>query len=104
LIVRSTDRITIVAAEDIDWIASANNYVLLHVGTATHILREKIGLLEARLEPGRFVRISRSALVNVRCIHEIVQEGSGHVLVMRNGARQPITRGIRDVLTQIEVA
>ena len=51
-------------AEEIDWIESANNYVVLHAGRAAHVLRETLTELATRLEPRHFLRISRSAAVN----------------------------------------
>jgi two-component system LytT family response regulator len=72
LLVRGSDRIIVVAVEDIDWIGSADNYVLLHVGSATHVLREKLCDLAIRLETGPFLRISRSALIHLHRVREII--------------------------------
>ncbi len=54
-----------VAADSIDWIEAADNYVVLHAGTRQYLVRETMSNMESRLEPGRFIRIRRSAIVNV---------------------------------------
>ncbi len=63
--VRHRDRILVLPAEDVDWIAAEDNYVRVHARGASHLLRESLSALEARLDPGRFVRIHRSTLVNL---------------------------------------
>jgi two-component system, LytTR family, response regulator len=71
LIVRSSGRIYFVRTEDIDWIEAAANYVRLHVGKEDHLLREGLTALEKKLDPGRFVRIHRSTIVNLERIQEL---------------------------------
>ena len=60
-----------VKIDDIDWIEAADNYVELHVGKQSHLLREKMSVLETRLAPEKFVRISRSTIVNVERLKEL---------------------------------
>lgn len=103
LIVRMGDRMIIVAAETIEWIESANNYVILHVGRDTHILRQTMSELENRLPKGQFLRISRTAIVNLSLVREIRQDDGGHVMVLSCGEKLPITRGIREVQARLEV-
>jgi len=104
LIVRGTESIAVVAADDVDWIGSADNYVVLYVGKTSHILRETMTAIESRLAPGQFLRLSRSTLVNVRRVRNIEQTEDGHAVVMADGQRLPITRGIREVLSRLETA
>lgn len=54
-----------IAAHDIDWIEALGDYAGLHVGKHTHLLRESLRLLEARLNPEHFVRVHRSSIVRV---------------------------------------
>lgn len=63
--VRSRGEIYFVRAEDIDWIDAEGNYVALHAGGRTHLVRETIKSVEARLDPSKFVRVHRSAIINV---------------------------------------
>jgi len=102
LIVRMGERMIVVPAADIDWIESANNYVVLHVGRETHVLRETLTELEIRLPKGQFLRISRTAIANLNRVREIRQDGGGHVMVLSGGDKLPITRGIREVQSRLE--
>lgn len=102
LIVRTGERMIVVSATDIDWIESANNYVVLHVGRDNHVLRETLTELENRLPKGQFLRISRTAIVNLGRVREIRQDDGGHVMVLGGGEKLPITRGIRDVQARLE--
>src|SRR5262249_33746961 len=68
LMVKSGGRIYFVRIEEIDWIEAAGNYVHLHVGKDDHLLRESLSGLEKKLDPGEFVRIHRSAIVNLERI------------------------------------
>jgi two-component system LytT family response regulator len=98
LAVKTAERIVLLKTEQIDWLEAAGNYVVLHVGKQTHILRETLGSLEAKLDPDRFLRISRSALVNVEQIKELQPLFKGeYVVVLHNGQQLTMTRGIREV-------
>ncbi|HUQ18298.1 MAG TPA: LytTR family DNA-binding domain-containing protein [Gemmatimonadaceae bacterium] len=63
--VKSRGEIYFVRAEDIDWIDAEGNYVALHAGGRTHLVRETIKSVESRLDPSKFVRVHRSAIINV---------------------------------------
>ena len=102
LIVRMGERMIVVAVDTIDWIESADNYAILHFGRETHVLRETLTELETRLARGQFLRISRTAVVNLDRVREIQQEGGGHVMVLTGNVRIPITRGIREVQARLE--
>jgi two-component system LytT family response regulator len=69
--VRSGNRIAIVHAKDVDWIEAQGDYACLHVGGAEHLLRETLGRLEQGLDPARFARVHRSAIVNLARVAEI---------------------------------
>ena len=102
LIVRTGERMIVVPAVDIDWIESANNYVVLHVGRDNHVLRETLTELEIRLPKGQFLRISRTAIANLNRVREIRQDDGGHLMVLSGGEKLPITRGIREVQARLE--
>lgn len=76
-VVRSGGRARFIAVEDVDWIESAENYVCLHAGGESGLLRETMNSLEARLQPAQFVRIHRALLVNASRIREISALGGG---------------------------
>ncbi|PTY01451.1 DNA-binding response regulator [Verrucomicrobia bacterium LW23] len=96
--VRNGERIQFVPVEEIDWVEAAGNYVVLHVGAATHILRETMSALEEQLPPEVFYRASRSAIVNLHTIKEILTGAAGEQLaVLTTGHRLPVTRSIREL-------
>lgn len=99
LAVKSSGRIVLVKLEDIDWIEAADNYVELHVGTETHLLRETMSTLEARLGAGVFVRISRSTIVNVNRVKELQPLFHGdYAVLLHDGHRLTLSRNYREKL------
>ena len=103
IIIRHAERMLIVKTEEIDWIESASNYVVLHCGTNTHIARETLNSLEENLSPEQFLRISRFSIVNINRLRELKQSPDGDYTVsIGNGLDLPITRGIREVLDRLE--
>jgi two-component system, LytTR family, response regulator len=69
--VHTGSRIQIVAAEDVEWIGTAGDYVELHAGGRSFLLRETMASLEQRLDPARFLRIHRSRIVKSGRIQEL---------------------------------
>jgi two-component system LytT family response regulator len=89
---------------DIDWAEAADNYVNLHVGTESHLFRETMNALERRLSAKQFVRISRSAMVNIEQIKELQPMFHGeYVVVLRNGTKLTLTRGYREKLRELSL-
>jgi two-component system, LytTR family, response regulator len=87
-VVHSGSKDLFVNVDEIAWIEAADYYVSLHVADKTHLLRESIKKLEEQLDPRRFIRIHRSAIVNINCVREIHREArsEGWVL-LSNGDR-----------------
>jgi two-component system LytT family response regulator len=99
LVVRSSGRVYFVRTSDIDWCEAAGNYVCLHVGEQSHLVRETMAHLESQLDSQRFVRIHRSTIVNVDRIQELRSSFNGeHVVLLRSGTRLTLSRGYRDTL------
>jgi two-component system LytT family response regulator len=104
LAVKTNGRIVFLRVTDLDLVEAADNYVKLYAGKETHLLRETLGTLEVKLPPGRFVRISRSAIVNVESIKELHPLFHGEYSVaLKNGTRATLTRGYREHLQQLGV-
>jgi two-component system LytT family response regulator len=100
--VHSEDRTFFLRAESIDWIEAAGNYLQVHVGTLTHTVRGTMTRLETSLDPARFVRISRSAIVNIDRIQEIQPWFQGaHVVILRDRTRLTTSRRYRRSLSQL---
>jgi two-component system LytT family response regulator len=99
LAIKSAGRIVFLRAEEIDWIGAADYYVELHVGGKAHLLREAMTKLEARLDPAKFLRIHRSAIVNVDRVQEIRASAHGDgAVVLRDGTKLKLSRSHRDKL------
>ncbi len=103
LLVSSGDRIIVVKTSAIQWIEAADNYVKLHVTGAAHLMHESMRSLEQRLDPSAFVRVHRSAIVNVDCIHEIQPWYAGAlVVVLQSGQRLTVSRSYRKRLLALD--
>jgi two-component system LytT family response regulator len=99
LVVKSAGRVIFLNVEEIDWIEAAANYVRIHTGKESHLMRESIGRMAERLDSSRFVRVHRSVIVNVSKIRELQACNSGeYILVLRNGKQLPCSRGYRSAL------
>jgi two-component system LytT family response regulator len=92
LMVRSGSKELFLTVKEIAWIEAADYYACLHVAEKQYLLRETIKSLETKLDPKQFVRIHRSAIVNVGFVREIHRQGrtDGWVL-LANGERPRMT-------------
>jgi two-component system, LytTR family, response regulator len=98
LTIKTDDRLVVLRAEDIDSIEAAGNYVSVHAGKDSHILRDTLANLEAQLAPEKFLRISRATIVNLDRVKELQPGFKGeHVVVLRDGRKLAMTRGLREV-------
>jgi two-component system LytT family response regulator len=101
LVVKSGGRLFFLRTDEIDWVEAAGNYVRLHVGNTSHLLRETMTAMEARLDPEKFVRIHRCRIVNVDRIQEMQPWLNGeYAVVLRTGARLTLSRGYREKLQE----
>lgn len=99
LVIRTSGRVVFLDLNEIDWIEAAANYVKLHSGKDSYLLREGIGHLASKLDPERFVRIHRSSIVNVSRIRELQPCESGeYIAVLKNGKELSCSRGCRPQL------
>jgi two-component system LytT family response regulator len=94
--IRSGGRVTFLPVEEIDWIEAADNYVRIHAGKETHLVRQTLQSMEESLPPTMFVRIHRSTIVNVSRIREIQPWfGGEYVVSLRNGTKVHTSRRYR---------
>jgi two-component system LytT family response regulator len=99
LVIKSGSRVTILGVKDIDWIEADGDYVRVHSGRAWHVLRETMKRLETQFDPGRFVRIHRSTIVNVERIKELQPYFHGeYVVVLQDGTHLKLSRGYKEHL------
>ena len=102
-LVRHDRRVVVVRAADVDWMEAAGNYVILHKGGENHVLRESLLALEQRLDARQFARVSRSAIVNLDRVTMLVPaEDHGFMIVLNDGVRLPLTRGLRYLQERLE--
>ncbi|HSK71344.1 MAG TPA: LytTR family DNA-binding domain-containing protein [Pyrinomonadaceae bacterium] len=101
IVVKTAGRIFFVNAEEIDWFEAADNYVKLHVGRETHLVRETVSRLESRLDPNQFLRIHRSIIVNVERIKELHPLFNGVFSIrLKDGTELTSGRGFRKNLAR----
>ncbi len=102
LAVKSGGHVVWVKLDEVDWIGSADNYAELHVGAKSHLLRETMAALETRLDPKKFVRISRSVIVNAPHIKELKRLFYGGCeITLQDGTKLTLSRRYRDKLKQL---
>jgi two-component system LytT family response regulator len=99
LAIRDGGRTVLVPLAELDWVEAADYYVQLHVGTKCYLHREPLRDLEARLDPQRFVRIHRSAIVAIDRVAELRPSARGdHCVRLRDGTELKLSRTRRSRL------
>lgn len=99
LMVKTHQRIQFIRTEDIDWVEAAGNYVQLHVGTETHLLRQTMTALAQRLDPEQFLRIHRSTIVNLDRVRDVHTMFNGEYEVrLHDGTQLTLSRSYRKAL------
>ncbi|HEX6649626.1 MAG TPA: LytTR family DNA-binding domain-containing protein [Pyrinomonadaceae bacterium] len=102
LVVKSGGRIFFLPVSEIDWIESADNYVNLHSGRESHLIRETLTSLETKLNPEEFLRIRHSAIVNVTKIKELHPLFKGeYEIVLHNAVKLTSSRRYRQKLEML---
>lgn len=95
--VRTREKVLFVKADDIEWIEAADYYSSFHIGGKSYLLRQTMAELERQLDPAKFVRVHRSAIVNIERVQELhpLFRGDG-VLVLQDGTRLRLSRARRE--------
>ena len=102
LAVKSGGKVLFLKIDEIDWIEAADNYVELHIGNESHLHRETMAALEGQLPADKFMRISRSTIVNIERIKELQPMFHGeYAVILRTGMRLTLSRSHRDKLDQL---
>jgi two-component system, LytTR family, response regulator len=101
LVIKSAGRVFFLEADDIDWIEAEGNYVSVHSGAKSHLLRETISSLESQLDPKKFRRIHRSSLVQLSKIKELQPWFHGEYrIILHCGAELMLSRNYRENLQE----
>ena len=99
--IREGDRVLFVKVRDVDWFEADGNNVKVHLGRAVHQMRETMTAVEKSLDPARFARIHRSAIVNLERVRELEPWFAGDaILVLQSGERLKVSRTYREQLQE----
>ncbi|HET9752658.1 MAG TPA: LytTR family DNA-binding domain-containing protein [Myxococcales bacterium] len=102
LMLKDGARAVFLREDEIDWIEAQDYYVEVHAGSAAHLHRETLQDLEARLDPARFVRIHRSAIVRIDRIRQIQALPSGDAaVILRDGTELRVSRSRREAIRAV---
>ncbi|CAN5818918.1 LytTR family DNA-binding domain-containing protein [soil metagenome] len=105
LSIRDGDKVAFVPIEEIHWLEAAGNYVVVHVANGSHIQRETMSAMESQLPNEIFYRVSRSAIVNLKRVKEVVAVGVGeYMVVLSSGQRVPTTRTLKEIEERLRFA
>ncbi len=93
LVVRERGRAFFVLVDDIEWIEAVGDYAGLHVGNRTHLMRETLAVLEAKLDPKKFARIHRSAIVQLNSVAALrARTNRDGTVQLKNGTELKVSR------------
>jgi two-component system LytT family response regulator len=102
LVIKTGGRIIFLKTEEIDWIQADDKYAHLHTGNKSHLVRQTLGAMETQLDPQKFIRIHRSAIVNVGRIKELQPMFTGeHTIIMENGTKLTLSRSYKNKLFEL---
>lgn len=102
LMIKSSGRVFFLRAEELDWIEAEGNYLRVHAGRESHLIRETMNRLASKLDPDKFLRIHRSTLVNIERIKELQPLFSGdYAVILRDGKQLTLSRSYRDKLLEL---
>lgn len=95
-------KVQLVPVSAIDWIEAEDDYVRLHVGKTTHLLRKTLTAFESELNPEHFARIHRSRIVNLSRIKELRPHGQGeYTIVLVDGTSLKLSRTYRERIAKL---
>ena len=99
LVIKMNGHVFFIKAEEIDWLEAEGNYVRLHAGKESYLLRDTISALESQLDPKKFIRVHRSAIVNIDRITELQPWFHGEYrIILREGVQLTLSRTYREKL------
>ncbi|HJQ22764.1 MAG TPA: LytTR family DNA-binding domain-containing protein [Blastocatellia bacterium] len=102
LVIKMNGHVFFVKTEEIDWLEAEGNYVRLHAGKESYLLRDTISALESQLDPRKFVRVHRSAIVNIDRIEELQPWFHGEYrILLGEGVQLTLSRSYRERLHEV---
>jgi two-component system LytT family response regulator len=102
LAVEAEEKIVLIRVEEIQWMQSLGKYIRLYAGGKSHLLRQSMKNLQAVLDPHRFLRVHRNAIVNLDHVDEFYLPPNGNMFVkLNNGVSLPLRRANRNMLRKL---
>jgi two-component system, LytTR family, response regulator len=103
VLVESGSRMISLSVNDIHWIEADGDYTRLHTAQKFYLSTYGISILEQKLNPAAFIRIHRSAIININLIKEVYKDSNGYYAVLQNGATQKVGRSYTEVIKKLSL-
>lgn len=101
MIIKESGRLFFLPVKDISWVSGQGNYVSIHYGKSSYLMRETLNHLEERLDPDLFMRIHRSTIVNVHFLKELLSTPQGNYrVILQDGTELILSRKYRSKLSR----
>lgn len=99
IVVKENGKMIFVTVSEIDWLEAAGNYVKVHLGKESHLIRTTMAAMEKRLNPATFVRIHRKTIINITKVKELQPWINGeYKVVLSSSVQLVMSRNYRDNL------
>ncbi|HEY0139354.1 MAG TPA: LytTR family DNA-binding domain-containing protein [Thermoanaerobaculia bacterium] len=99
---RLPSQIVFLRPEEVEWVAAEGNYCRVHTAGKAVLVREMLTVVEQRLDPARFVRVHRSAIINVDMIQKVVVDKQGrYTVVLQSGTTVRVGTTHRKLLQRL---
>jgi two-component system LytT family response regulator len=97
ILIKSSGEIFFLKADEIDWIEAEGDYMKFHTAARSHLMRETMARLEARLDPRKFIRIHRSTIVNIDRLRKLSPSFAGeYAVILHDGTKLKLSRGYHE--------
>lgn len=103
VLVESGNRMISLSVNDISWMEAEGDYTKLHGVDKSYLSSYGIGTLEQKLNPAVFVRIHRSAIININKVKEVFRDSNGYYIVLQNGQSHKVGRNYVEVIKKISL-
>jgi len=103
VLVENGNRMISLSVNNINWMEAEGDYTKLHGNDKTYLSNYGIGTLEQKLNPAIFVRIHRSAIININMVKEVFRDNNGYYVVLQNGVSHKVGRNYVEVIKKISL-
>lgn len=103
VLVENGNRMISLSVNDINWMEAEGDYTKLHGNDKTYLSNYGIGTLEQKLNPAVFVRIHRSAIININMVKKVFRDNNGYYVVLQNGISHKVGRNYVEVIKKISL-